>query len=55
MQIHLQLYDPHWRQYTDAVLPCQLKYDAIIKLETVNEDVPYAMQQLWKLDKSSIK
>ena len=30
--------DPHWLRYSVACAPCLVKYDAIIKLETSDED-----------------
>ena len=30
--------DPHWLRYSVACAPCLVSYDAIVKLETSDED-----------------
>ena len=30
--------DPHWRRYSVSCAPCLVNYDAIVKLETAEED-----------------
>ncbi|XP_063598342.1 carbohydrate sulfotransferase 10-like [Penaeus indicus] len=36
----------HWGKYTELCAPCGVKYDYIIKLETMSEDLEYVFQKL---------
>lgn len=38
----------HWSTYSDLVHPCHVRYDYIAKLETVTEDMPVILAQLFK-------
>merc|ERR1712016_300321 len=41
----------HWRKYEDLCQPCSVHYDFILKLETVNADLPQFLDQI-KANKS---
>lgn len=32
--------NPHWRPYVAQCLPCNIKYDYILKMETFSTDMP---------------
>jgi len=45
----VQKCDSHWQPYWKNCNLCKMKYDAILKLETLNEEVPFVLKKM-KLD-----
>ena len=41
-----RVFDFHWNQYYQVCHPCEIKYDLIIKLETLSEDVKLLLKQI---------
>ena len=39
-------HDPHWSSYWNKCNPCIHRYDAIVKLETIDDDIGYLRQKL---------
>lgn len=42
----------HWQSYFELCHPCNIKYDNIIKLETLSEDLPILLANYFKSDPS---
>ncbi len=34
-----EVFDPHWMEFYDACRPCEFKYDAVLKAETLETDI----------------
>ena len=42
--------DMHWEKYENICRPCSVKYDFILKLETVKQDLPELLRNLFRDD-----
>ncbi len=40
------VYSDHWREYWKDCHPCQIRYDSIVRLETMERDVPLILSKL---------
>ena len=43
-----RLNNPHWKPYYETCLPCQLRYDYVVKLETMCEDADNLLARAFK-------
>ncbi|XP_039270224.1 carbohydrate sulfotransferase 10-like [Styela clava] len=44
--IHLPISDPHWKFYEGLCAPCALKYNFIVHLDTLQEDMDFIVKKL---------
>ena len=47
-------YDVHWQGYEDLCRPCQIHYDAVVKLESIHEDSHQLLSRLGLVEQFSI-